>query len=66
MGYGGTSITAGAGMTSISDELYESAKIDGTNFPQIFRKITIPLIWSVLTYMWMTSLIYYSKDEFKR
>lgn len=58
MGYGGTSITAGAGMTSISDELYESAKIDGASFPQIFRKITIPLIWPVLTYMWMTSLIY--------
>ncbi len=58
MGYGGTSITAGAGMTSISDELYESAKIDGAKFGQIFRKITIPLIWPVLTYMWMTSLIY--------
>lgn len=58
MGYGSTSITAGAGMTSIGEELYESAKIDGASFRQIFSKITIPLIWPVLTYMWMTSLIY--------
>ncbi len=58
MGFGSTTITATAGMTSISDELYESAKIDGASFFQIFRKITIPLIWPVLTYMWMTGLIY--------
>lgn len=57
MWYGRTSIVAGAGMTSISDDIYEAAKIDGATFRQIFRKITIPLIRPVLTFMMVTSLI---------
>lgn len=57
-GFGSTSIIAGAGMTSISNELYEAAKIDGANFWQVFTKITIPLIWPTLTYMWLTGLIW--------
>jgi multiple sugar transport system permease protein len=58
MGFGGTTIIANAGMTSISPDLYEAAKIDGANFFQVFTKITIPLIWPVLTYMWLTGLIW--------
>ena len=33
-----------AGLTSISRELYEAARIDGANERQIFRSITIPLL----------------------
>lgn len=33
-----------AGLTSISRELYEAARIDGANERQIFRSITVPLL----------------------
>lgn len=58
MGFGSTTIIANAGMTSIPKELYEAAKIDGAGFFQTFKKITIPLIWPILTYMWLTGLIW--------
>lgn len=33
-----------AGLQGISEELYESAKIDGANFIQVLNKITLPLL----------------------
>ena len=47
-----------AGITSISDELYEAAKIDGATRFQCFTKITIPLLKSVTTFLVITSTIY--------
>jgi raffinose/stachyose/melibiose transport system permease protein len=37
-----------AGMQNISDEIYESATIDGANAWVLFTRITIPLIWPIL------------------
>lgn len=38
-----------AGVDKIPIELYECAKLEGANLFQMFRSITIPLIWDVLT-----------------
>jgi N,N'-diacetylchitobiose transport system permease protein len=37
-------LTLYAGLTTIPDELYESARIDGASAPQIFRVITFPML----------------------
>lgn len=37
-----------AGIDSIPQELYEAAEVDGATPFQQFRKITIPLLWSIL------------------
>ena len=47
-----------AGITSISDELYEAAKIDGASRVQCFTKITVPLLKNVTTFLVITSTIY--------
>lgn len=47
-----------AGITSISDELYEAAKIDGASRGQCFTKITVPLLKNVTTFLVITSTIY--------
>lgn len=47
-----------AGITSISEDVYEAATIDGANRVQIFFKITIPLLKSVTTFVIITSAIY--------
>jgi len=47
-----------AGITAISEDLYESAKIDGASNLQCFFKITIPLLRPVTTFLTITSLIY--------
>ncbi len=47
-----------AGITSIPDELYEAAKIDGASSLQCFFRITIPLLKSVTTFLVITSTIY--------
>jgi ABC-type sugar transport system permease subunit len=38
-----------AGIDKIPDVLYEAARIDGANQLQMFRKITVPLLWDVIT-----------------
>lgn len=58
MGFGSTTIMVNAGMTSVGEEYYEAAIVDGATVRQIFTKITIPLIWPILTYLWLTSLIW--------
>lgn len=47
-----------AGITSIPEELYEAAKIDGASGIQCFFKITVPLLKSVTTFLVITSTIY--------
>jgi len=47
-----------AGITSISEELYEAAKIDGANKIQTFFKITVPLLKQVTIFLVITSTIY--------
>jgi ABC-type sugar transport system permease subunit len=38
-----------AGVDQIPQELFDAAKVDGANFLQIFTKVTIPLVWDVLS-----------------
>jgi len=38
-----------AGVDKIPNEFYEAAKLDGANQLQMFRLITLPLLWDVLT-----------------
>jgi ABC-type sugar transport system permease subunit len=47
-----------AGITSISEDLYEAARIDGASRFQCFTKITVPLLKSVTTFLVITSTIY--------
>lgn len=47
-----------AGITSISEELYEAARIDGASRIQCFIKITVPLLKNVTTFLVITSTIY--------
>ena len=47
-----------AGITAISEDLYEAAKIDGASALQCFFRITIPLLNPVTTFLSITSTIY--------
>lgn len=47
-----------AGITSISEDIYEAAKIDGAGSFQTFRKITVPLLKPVTIFLIITSTIY--------
>ncbi len=47
-----------AGITSISEDLYEAAKIDGANAWHTFSKITVPLLKPVTVFLIITSAIY--------
>lgn len=38
-----------AGADKIPEEFYEAAKLDGASQFQMFRKITVPLLWDVIT-----------------
>ncbi len=46
-----------SGMTAISSELYEAAKIDGASKFQIFFKITVPLLKNTTVFLVLTSII---------
>lgn len=50
-----------AGLASLSQEPYESAKVDGANAFQIFRKITLPMISPTL----LTAMILRTVDALK-
>lgn len=47
-----------AGITSISEDVYEAATIDGANKVQTFFKITVPLLKPVTIFVAITSAIY--------
>ncbi|MCQ2482428.1 MAG: ABC transporter permease subunit [Clostridia bacterium] len=57
MWYGNTMITLIAGISSISESLYESAQIDGANTFQTYVLITLPLLRPIMLYTVVTSLI---------
>ena len=46
-----------AGMTAISPEIYEAARIDGANEWQLFSKITVPQLSNLTVFLIMTSII---------
>ena len=56
-GLGSTILLYIAGMQGISPALYEAAKIDGANWWQSFRKITLPLLQPVIFYLLVTGII---------
>lgn len=47
-----------AGITSISTDIYEAAKVDGAGTVKTFFKITIPLLKPITIFITITSLIY--------
>lgn len=57
MWYGNTMIVLIAGISSISESLYESAQIDGANSFQTYTKITLPLLRPIMLYTLVSSLI---------
>jgi len=56
-GIGWTVIFFLAGLQSIDPTLYEAAKIDGANSPQLLRYITIPQMVPILLFVTVTGLI---------
>jgi multiple sugar transport system permease protein len=57
MWYGNTIIMLMAGITSISNSLYESAVVDGANSRQTTWYITLPLLRPMMLYILVTSMI---------
>lgn len=57
MWFGNTLIILIAGMSSISESLYEAAMVDGASSATIFRKITLPILRPVLVFTLVTSLV---------
>ena len=57
MWYGYTMIILISGVLGINPEIYEAAEIDGANDRQIFFRITLPNLRTILTYTLVTSLI---------
>ncbi|MEF2246793.1 MULTISPECIES: carbohydrate ABC transporter permease [unclassified Paenibacillus] len=56
-GLGYTIIIFLAGLTNISEELYEAAEIDGATTLQKFFKITVPLLRPTIFFLFITMLI---------
>ncbi len=57
MWYGYTMLVLISGVLGISPDIYEAAEIDGANDRQIFFRITLPNLRTILTYTLVTSLI---------
>lgn len=47
-----------AGITSISEDIYEAAKVDGAGTVKTFTKITMPLLKPITVFITITSVIY--------
>ncbi len=56
-GYGYNMIMFLAGLSTIPDELYQAAKIDGASWWQAFRKITLPMLRPIFVFVVTTSII---------
>jgi ABC-type sugar transport system permease subunit len=46
-----------AGLSTIQEELYEAARIDGANWLQSFSRITIPMLRPIMTFVTTMSVI---------
>jgi multiple sugar transport system permease protein len=57
MWYGNTMIVLIAGVLGIDPTLFDAAEIDGASSPQIFFRITLPSLRTILLYTLVTSLI---------
>lgn len=57
MWFGNTTIVLMAAIMGVDPGLYEAAEIDGASSPQMFWRITIPLIRPILIYTFITSII---------
>ena len=57
MWYGYTMIILISGVLGINPEIFEAAEIDGASDRQIFFRITLPNLRTILTYTLVTSLI---------
>lgn len=55
--FGYTSVMFLSGITTIPVEIYESASIEGANFFQTFRKITIPMLRPIIIFVVVTGVI---------
>lgn len=55
--FGYTMIICMAGLSAISEDLYEAAHIDGASTSQAFFKVTLPLLKPTILYIMVTSLI---------
>jgi ABC-type sugar transport system permease subunit len=56
-GYGYNMVMFLAGLSTISDELYEAAKIDGANWWKSFTRITLPGLQPIFVFVVTTSII---------
>ena len=57
MWFGNTMIVLMAGIMGIDNSLFEAAAIDGANSPQVFFKITLPLLMPILNYSVITAML---------
>ena len=57
MWYGYTMIILISGVLGINPEIYEAAELDGANDVQMFFKVTIPNLKTILLYTFITSMI---------
>ena len=57
-GVGGGMIISLAGLQGIPNELREAARVDGANYWQTFRAVTLPLLSPVLFFQIVTNIIY--------
>ena len=57
MWYGYTMIILISGVLGINPEIYEAAELDGANDFQMFMRITIPNLKTILLYTFITSMI---------
>ena len=55
--FGYTMIIMMAGLSAISDDLYEAANIDGASGTQTFFRITLPMLRPTMLFVMITSLI---------
>ena len=57
MWYGYTMIILISGVLGINPEIFEAANIDGASRPQVFFRVTLPNLRTIILYMLITSLI---------
>ncbi|MBE5905664.1 MAG: sugar ABC transporter permease [Lachnospiraceae bacterium] len=57
MWFGNTTILLMAGIQSIDESLFESARIDGASSTRVFFNITMPLLKPIFVYTFITSMI---------
>jgi len=56
-GFGWAFVIILAGLQTIPEQLYEAARIDGANFWQTFRKVTLPLLTPVIAMVLVLTIL---------